>query len=450
MTRSTTNALIALGLATVVGSTTVGAQVIPLGDTFDAAALPGRHESPVVAPGPDGSFRLLWAQPSKGIHEAIWDAGGTRRVPLQFALSGKVTGDVLLLADDTFSQPHGYGSGILHRRTQPDLTDAAADGTFWAVWTEGIRWVTSGPLHWDASTVDEDVYTRRFTLDGRPLGLPVRVDQGGAEHQRAAQVVARPGGGILAVWEHGDANTHLEAGDEVRIRALNANGAGISNERSIDGGATMGRAPSIALGADGITALVAWEAKIEAGENTGVWARPVDARNGALLGEPVRLDDGFEKDQRRTSIAALPDGTFLVVWQGATNDHVTGYTRIYQTQTRGRRVDADGVPIGPVMVISDSSEEQNTAPQAVSLGDGRVFVTWMTWGTSVFRPLYVAGAIVDDLGPGEQLELTTGLLATQVGPVVAANGTTIFLSWSGYDENDEPTVFGRRFQVAGQ
>lgn len=441
--RSTVVLVSAAVLASLAAA--AGAQINPIGAPFDAVSLPGRHESPVAAPGPNGAFRLVWHQPSKGIHEAIWDQSGVRHMPEYLALGAKIAGDPLMLPDETF--PELYGSGDLRNRTAPHMTAAAADGTYWAVWTEGTRWVTSGPLHYNAITLDEDVYARRFTFDGRPLGLPFRVDQGGDLRQRAAQVVTRPQGGTLVVWEHGDASTYLEPGDAVKIRAMDANGNGIGPERNLHEDAMMGRGATIALGADGTSALVAWEAKYQAGESTGVWVRTVDPRNGTALSEPMRLDSGYERDQRRASIAALPDGSYLVVWQGATNELVTGYSRNYRTETRARRVGADGEPIGSTMRLSDPNEQQNTAPRVVSLGDGRAFVAWITWGVSVFRPQFVAGVVVDEFGSSPVTELTEGQIAPQNAPALAANGDIVFLGWSAYDDEDKPTVMGRRFRI---
>lgn len=434
---------IALALAALVLTPVAGAQLLPLGSDFDVSRMSGRHETPVAAAAADGSVRLVWTEPLIGLHDTRFDKHGARRLPLFQALS-QSTGDPLLVADEQF--PRIYGTGNLRERHSPALTAPELDGSFWLVWTEKTKWVSIAPLHYHEQTLEEDIYAARFGVLGRPIGQPLQIDGGGALFQGEAAAVARPGGGLVAVWEHGDSSGTLAEGDGIRSRVVDGRGAILGSEVVVDEGLLVGRAPALAVSAVDNTALVAWEATEALEERLGIWVRLLDTTSGQPLGAMRRIDAIPGHDQKRPAIAALPDGDYLVVWQDALDEYLTGRPGALRTATSARRLDAKGEPIGPVFTISSGAAEQNTSPSVVSLGDGRALAAWITW-TPQGRAIDVVGSVVDANGAGPEIDLSTWRLAPQASPALAAADGTVLVSWTGFNEAGKQVVVGRRFAI---
>jgi hypothetical protein len=434
---------IAFVLAALVLTPVAEAQLTPSGADFDVSRLSGRHESPVASVGADGSVRVVWTEPLIGLHDVRFDHNGVRRIPISQALSTTAT-DPLLVADEQF--PRIYGSGNLRERHSPAVTGAEIDGSFWLVWTEKTKWVSIAPLHYDERTLEEDIYAARFTAQGRPIGSPVRVDAGGAFSQGQAAAVARPGGGLIAVWEHGDDSNQLAEGDGIRSQVVDGRGILGGSEVVVDEGLLIGRAPAVAASTVGSTALIAWEATEALGQRLGIWVRLIDSTSGRPLGAMRRIDAVPGHDQKRPAIAALPDGDYLVVWQDALDEHITGRPNALRTATSARRLDASGEPIGPVFTISSGDAEQNTSPTVVSLGDGRALAAWITYSPEG-RALDVVGSVVDANGAGPEIDLSTWQLAPQGSPALAVADGTVFVSWTGFNPAGKQVVVGRRFAI---
>lgn len=434
-----------VSLALLLSASSAVAQLTPLGAEFDASAQAGRHETPTAAVAADGTFRLLWIQPYHGIHQGRFGAND-RRLLSGFGLGfgGKAAGDPLLIADQGL--PEVYGIGEIRERIEPVMTAPAADGSFWTTWTEVSKYVSIFPLHQSESLLDRDIHGARFAADGRMIGSRITLNSDSVGLQRRSQVVSRPGGGLLALWEDGDNGTPVAEGDVIRGVALDALGSRVAGEQAVSG-TLLGR--NAAIGVAGGSALAAWEGKIAVGDQYAIWVRALDASTGAPLDIARQVDDGSGPAHKRPTVVALGDDLFLVAWQAYVDDEITTYPGhgLHQTRIVGRLVSTGGEPYGPIFPISGDQFETNAAPRAVSDGAGRAIVAWVTWSNESY-PLHVWGAIVDaEAVVSGPTQLTTWKLTPQHEPAIAFANGKLVVGFTGFDERDRQVVGARTFQV---
>lgn len=442
MTRSTVAMALPLTLA-LAGP--LIAQLTPLGGETDASARAGVQALPVAAAASDGSMRLVWSEPFVGIHTAYLSPPESRGLAAKPGQTRAAGDSVLIMAHEHLPTPRG--SGIVHERYSPVLTNPLGDGTFWMAWTEETKFVNIDILFYDEHTIDQDIHAARFGRDGLPIGAPIRVDLGGEAFQNHASVVARPDGGMLATWAHGDRSFVLAAGDGIRSRALDLDGRAVGSEQALDAGLVLGRNPAVAASADGLGALVAWEGTQDLTAPLGVWVRALDLTTGEPTGELHRIDEAPGYDQKRPSIAGLADGSFLVVWQSTVEETLTGRPHVQRTAIVGRHLAANGEPIGAVFTVSAGSAEQNTAPNVVALEDGRAVAAWLTW-TPENWPLSILGAVIANDVASAEVDLSNWKVRDTIQPGLAAVGNTVLLSWSATQpQTQQAVVATRRFTV---
>ncbi len=103
-------------------------------------------------------------------------------------------------------------------------------------------------------------------------------------------------------------------------------------------------------------------------DDSGVFVRRFSS-TGEPLGPEVQVNQDQSLPMAFPSVAASPDGEFLVVWQTAVldNDNIGG---VY-----ARRFGSDGEPLGPQFQISRSVKFERD-PQVVADGQGNYFVFW--------------------------------------------------------------------------
>lgn len=176
-----------------------------------------------------------------------------------------------------------------------------AQGSGSAIWRPGgllAAWAEGEPL----LNIPYELFARRFTVDGAPNGNVFDVSDVGSP--RDVVLASNLAGDALLVWA-------AEDGNSTGIFARLYDGAG--NPRTPRFRVNVqpgGRFPAVA--SDGTSFLVAWD---DFGDPSKVYARLISAA-GAPVGAPFRADPFNQSVQRRPAVAAGPQGSFLVVWEG--------------------------------------------------------------------------------------------------------------------------------------
>lgn len=177
-------------------------------------------------------------------------------------------------------------------------------------------------------------------------------------------------------------------------------------------------------------------------EDIAILARRFSAA-GEPLGEAVEINGTPVSDEaEKVSVAVDAGGTALAVWQGAGDGTVEAGSRVV-----GRRLDANGVPLGPEIEIEPNGED----PHVAALGGGRFAVVWGT-PRELFHQRVLGrliGASGDPEGPSFQINAGQGWIS-QSDPVIAADSRGRFLVvWVRGNRQFNIDLGGRFFRPDG-
>ena len=288
---------------------------------------------------------------------------------------------------------------------------------------------------WQGTGTGDDfgVFAQRYKGDGTAVGAPILVNTVTAAKQGAENgpsVVGLAGGGVVVVWD----NRYDVSGSSLRAQILNADGTKLGAEMVIDssvpahmdptvaalngGGfvvgwndtnkraqfqiysatgtaqgslhlisSTPGKETAVAVSALNAGRFVAtWQENVAGGDST-LWLRLFDATGTAVSKEIQITDNGGEK---APSVAALPNGGFLLAWQSDSGDthkiRVQSYTAL-------------GVKVGNPITVSTNTT--SVAPKILALNDGGFFVSWsqVNNGTEIVAGRSYSSTLVPDSDP---------------------------------------------------
>jgi len=241
---------------------------------------------------------------------------------------------------------------------------------------------------WEAFTAStrNDIYLRRYSVLGVPLGDPAIVNTYTSEDQRQPRIAVAGDGSFLVVWRSVEPgpNPADPLGHWVRSRRFDAAGNPTGGEEwvntlnaAIPGGDLQVDVAALAGGGY----VVVWRsANGGTDPNTKILARLLSA-TGVPTGSPFQVNVEEANAQHHSAVAPLADGGFVVAWT------VPGVAI--------RRFAANGAPVtGQIDVnLSASGFDADiaTAP------DGRVAVVWEEGGTTILGRLF--DSTLDPLGP---------------------------------------------------
>lgn len=118
--------------------------------------------------------------------------------------------------------------------------------------------------------------------------------------------------------------------------------------------------------------VVVWDSNTQDGSGLGVYGQVFNA-DGSKFGSELQIHEYWQNAQREPQIAALRDGGFVVVWE----DESGGFGAGSGTDIVGRLFSSDGVSEGPSFRINSSGFAGNqTAPTVAALPDGGFVVIW--------------------------------------------------------------------------
>src|SRR5262249_32466654 len=147
--------------------------------------------------------------------------------------------------------------------------------------------------------------------------------------------------------------------------------------------------------------------------------------------------------QQAASVAAAPNGNFLVVYQSSGQDSPNSdgiFARLF---------DANGTPLTAEFQVNASASFSQRYPTVAADADGNFLVTYSSFGQdgsgwAIFaRPFNSAG---DPLG--NEFPVNTVTTRDQINSSVAIGSGTAVVVYSGNGPGDDQGVFARRFGVA--
>ena len=262
---------------------------------------------------------------------------------------------------------------------------------------------------WESFLQDGDgngIYAQRYASDGTPDGVEFKVNATTLDSQSEPAVTALEDGGFVVSWQSGLTNPDIMA----QRFDTNGNAVGGEFQVKVDGIGAQQR-PAITSLPNGGLAVV-WESDRQDGNGQQVYARTYDLGTS----DPVVLTGGSESQvnevtagsQNTSSVAALPDGGYIVVWS---SDNIDGSS----SAVVGQRYDAHGRAVGGQFQVNtytaasaDGSQKSTFSTTAASLSPGAPTVSIATATTAFTR---AASARMGKPISGEVLDLKHRQLA---------------------------------------
>ena len=304
---------------------------------------------------------------------------------------------------------------------------AAADGSFVVVWQS-----------FGQDGNQYGIFGQRFDAAGTPAGSEFRVNSFTTGSQQFPSVASAPDGRFVVAWR-----SYPQDGSSGGVFAQRYDSFGnpAGPEFRANSHITAEQtSPSVGVAADG-SFVIAWTSNVQDGSLYGVFAQRYDAAGNTQGGE-FRVNVATMGSQGFQSVAPIPGGGFLVVWQGGDANNWGVF---------GRRYDAAGVAQGGEFQINTYTTGAQYGASASVGPDGRFVVSWMSNDASllgVFARRYDAAAVAQ----GPEFRLNVFTTTTQWQPSVAATANGGFVAaWEGaqQDSSGSDGIFVRRYDAAG-
>ncbi len=321
---------------------------------------------------------------------------------------------------------------------------AATPDGFGVVWDESV----AGP---DLTAI-QDIRMRDYSFGGTPLGPQLAVAGPATErsYQNSALAIA-PNGSRLVVWTQTVPEGQVPFRAEVFGTLYNKDGEPVFSRRRLNA-YEPGDQILREVAADGNSNfIVVWESDpIDAvpsqdGSGHAVIARRISS-SGSFLGPEFRVNTFTRGDQWPDSVAAAPDGNFVIVWTSVGQDGSEG--GIY-----GRLFGANGKPIGSQFQINRyTSGWQQFADVAMDRW-GNFVVVWQSQGQDgSSEGIYARRYRSDGRPRGAEWRVKSNSLGAQETPRIAmdsaGNFVVVWVDW--FSGTSFPDIMVRAFRPNGK
>ena len=292
-------------------------------------------------------------------------------------------------------------------------------GGFVVVWRDGAT---------------SDIHAQLYTAAGASSGTELALSVDPLNGQTAPWVAALADGGFVISWTHNDG-----VSDDIRARTFGADGLPASAEISVNTNTGLAQQVSQVSVLSNGHFVVVWQDGGGIGGDasaTGIKMRVFDA-DGAPLTDEALVNTATLNTQHFPSIAALAGGGYVVVWgdYSASADDVSG------NALRGQIFDAAGDAVGGEFLVNFSTEGYQNRPTVAALPDGGFVVGW--WNQNIgFSDNQIRAQTFDSLGNrrGGEFQVNSETAGDQLGPAfaVSANGQLV-ATWTDLNDSEEMT-----------
>jgi hypothetical protein len=227
----------------------------------------------------------------------------------------------------------------------------------------------------DKRTGSGDIFLQRFDLQGRKLGMNLRVnsDTGGAVQASPSASVDGFGRYLLA-WQDFRYGSY-PVGPNICAQQLDSSGnlTGSNRRLTTEPPDSLRAAPDLALAPSG-GGLVVWEDYRN--RNWDIYAQKI-AADGSLVGQNFKLnDDQNAAQQHAPRVAVSPDGWYAVTWYDNrwANDDIF----VQRLESAGSRIGQN------IKVNSDAGSSRQAFPDVAADGVGCFTVVWVDWRNGTY------------------------------------------------------------------
>ncbi|KZD24927.1 calcium-binding protein [Tardiphaga robiniae] len=157
----------------------------------------------------------------------------------------------------------------------------------------------------------------------------------------------------------------------------------------------------------------------------------------AFVGPEFPINSTTDFGQAYSAQTTLPDGRMMVVWGSELRD-ADGFTSGFEL--RGRVFDAEGVPAESDFVIATVSPRNIILPTIVTLADGSALVSWGEFASDTASDIHTRIVTADGVSGPDVIVNTTPTALGQPGPnaKTLADGH-ILLTWTSNEDSSGGT-----------
>ena len=248
---------------------------------------------------------------------------------------------------------------------QPSIT-ALSDGRFVVAWSD-----------FSASGADTSGYAVRaqlFNANGSPSGAEILVNTSTTNNQSGPSVTELAGGRFVVAWSDGSLSGADATGEAVRARVFNANGSPGGAEFLVNTIVTDAQfEPSITTLADG-RFVVTWQDFSRSSVDVSFLAVRAQMYNadGSRSGTEFLVNTTTSGDQFESNTVGLSDGRFVVTW---TDGSLSG-ADVSSYAVRGQVFNTNGSKSGAEFLVNTTTGQSQRDPSIAALPDGRFVVAW--------------------------------------------------------------------------
>ncbi|MDE4145237.1 calcium-binding protein [Phaeobacter gallaeciensis] len=357
----------------------------------------------------------------------------------QTAVSVSTSGDGGLVAVWQADALDGDGSGIYGRvfsASGRPLGEEFQVNTYFsgdqsspsvAVLADGSIVVT-----WDSEAQDgsgKGIFAQRFSSLGEPVGEEFQVNSYVSSSQTAPEITALDGGGYFVAWQ-----SYRQDGSEMGVfgQYFDEQDNPVGAELQINQFATGSQSSPSVTSLPGDSVAVVWNFDISAGENFYGNFGQVLSEGGELLASDLQPYPNTNDILQSSTVAALKDGTQLVVW--------VLYDSI-GTSLMGQIIDPEGNLVGESFRITDGQ-----APSVVGVSEDKFMVTW-TWSDGSGYGVHAVDVSAAGEVGEEFLLVPEHTEGWQSWPSIdRVDDRSFFVAWEGAGE-DGIDVFGAVYTI---
>jgi hypothetical protein len=288
---------------------------------------------------------------------------------------------------------------------------------------------------WDAPTLGllPSIVAQRFNATGAPLGPAISVALGTVLQAKAnAGLAVDADGRFAVVWESTNQDALFTSG--VYARLYSSSGTPLTNEFAVNTTTAGDQVHPVAGFDNSGNLIVAWSGQ-GTGDASGVFYRVFNQAGGALTGE-LLANGTTAGTQFHPTLATLPGGTSVIAWSGAGSGDASGVF--------ARRLNAAWSPIGPEVLVNSDSAGTQDWPTVAADPDGDFIIVWSGEGSGDPDGVFAREFSQDGIPRAPQMLMNQMTAGTQGVPSASAAGDNTYLViWSGAGAGDSAGVFGR-------
>lgn len=364
----------------------------------------------------NGNFVVTWAGTGVGTDNDPWAISAR-----MYEADGTAVGGTFQVNTNTISD-----------QLTPAIT-TLADGKFVISWEDPSA-AGGGSAY--------DIRTQVYNEDGTPFGGETLVNSTVSGNQNASAVAGLENGNYVVTW-HDDSHSPDDPSDlAIRAQVMQSDGTKVGNE-FLANTETLGKQwfPDV-VGLDNGNFVITWSDQSQLGgdpDDFGVKAR-IYQSDGTPIGQEFLVNTATVWRQDFQSITALSDGKFVITY----NDF-SSTVPLEASAIRGQVFNADGTKSGTEFIATSNEPSHQIETSVTALGNGHFVVVWMDGTSDIVAampnqvdpyPIGIHGQIFTEGGVkvGDDFLINTTILGAQGLPDVTPLGLDGFVvTWMQAD-----------------